>query len=625
MSFCRYSVTSKLFWLFSFSTFSSYSRINRKIQMHLLKQFVVYVLSSNCEDKLQIIFKYPLKNREEKLTLIRERDDPLSQTLNRLSKKLRECTEKINMRKANKAVDYDDDANDKMNTQWFTNVKLYNDNGEVVDADNVTTEEAFWKSSGFTLAIAEKNYRIVNQVPYVKCINWDYRVFVDYPVHPKIVILNGEIQKSDFLWYIEEKETLSTNDSDEFANLLPGNWILRFKGYVFVPQIEDVGKKVCVICLPRNKELSGVPEVYFLKYAVEAAPKDVIWKDCQLLCKTSVMENDTFRLLSYNILAGSYLALKLPKDQLYFPYCPVEYQRDDYRIPLLMKQIPGYKADIMCLQEVENKLFSILWRPYFDKAGYSGLFKLKGGEVSEGLATFFNKEKFMYVAQKIHYISGASLMTKSDKQEFKWIPNCLNKNQEALKYFMSRPQALQVTALRSILLPDKLICIANTHLHSKGEHDYIRLLQTAICILHLNNVFQSLKEKFPESRIALCLCGDMNSTPDAALHELIEKGTVSSERKDWRTKADDEESTIATEVNMPLTLTCISDVRTFTNVTVNFSACLDYIYVNEELRLGKIYPGYSDMAIRQHEAIPSAACPSDHIPVLLEIKFQSSE
>ncbi|KRX12030.1 hypothetical protein T07_13713 [Trichinella nelsoni] len=38
----------------------------------------------------------------------------------------------------------------------------------------------------------------------------------------------------------------------------------------------------------------------------------------------------------------------------------------------------------------------------------------------------------------------------------------------------------------------------------------------------------------PEQQI--CLCGDMNCIPDAALHELIDKGTVSSQRTDWRIK-----------------------------------------------------------------------------------------
>ncbi|KRX60287.1 hypothetical protein T09_4609 [Trichinella sp. T9] len=45
--------------------------------------------------------------------------------------------------------------------------------------------------------------------------------------------------------------------------------------------------------------------------------------------------------------------------------------------------------------------------------------------------------------------------------------------------------------------------------------------------------------QFPESRIAnmpLNMIEDMNCIPDAALHELIEKGTVSSQCTDWRIK-----------------------------------------------------------------------------------------
>ncbi|KHJ44460.1 hypothetical protein D918_05474 [Trichuris suis] len=53
------------------------------------------------------------------------------------------------------------------------------------------------------------------------------------------------------------------------------------------------------------------------------------------------MSAERIRLMSYNILADVYLDLKLPPDELYFKYCPVEYQRCGYRIALLMNEIPG--------------------------------------------------------------------------------------------------------------------------------------------------------------------------------------------------------------------------------------------------------------------------------------------
>lgn len=52
----------------------------------------------------------------------------------------------------------------------------------------------------------------------------------------------------------------------------------------------------------------------------------------------------SIRLMSYNILADLYLDLKQKQEDLYFPFCPKEYQEYSYRYPVLLKEIPG--ADI---------------------------------------------------------------------------------------------------------------------------------------------------------------------------------------------------------------------------------------------------------------------------------------
>jgi hypothetical protein len=54
--------------------------------------------------------------------------------------------------------------------------------------------------------------------------------------------------------------------------------------------------------------------------------------------------------MCYNILADQYLSLrdkKKTQEQLYFPYCPREYQEYMYRYPLLMRAIPGM-FDVTC-------------------------------------------------------------------------------------------------------------------------------------------------------------------------------------------------------------------------------------------------------------------------------------
>lgn len=59
------------------------------------------------------------------------------------------------------------------------------------------------------------------------------------------------------------------------------------------------------------------------------------------------------RVMSYNILADIYAQTELSKTVLY-PYCAPYALQLDYRQNLIKKELAGYNADIICLQEVDK-------------------------------------------------------------------------------------------------------------------------------------------------------------------------------------------------------------------------------------------------------------------------------
>lgn len=59
-----------------------------------------------------------------------------------------------------------------------------------------------------------------------------------------------------------------------------------------------------------------------------------------------------------------------------------------------MNQITGYKADIMCLQEVDKKVFEYDFTPVYNNSDYELNFAQKGGQVAEGLLCIYNRNKF---------------------------------------------------------------------------------------------------------------------------------------------------------------------------------------------------------------------------------------
>jgi len=60
----------------------------------------------------------------------------------------------------------------------------------------------------------------------------------------------------------------------------------------------------------------------------------------------------------------------------------------------------GYNADIICLQEVDKKVFERDLCPRLEEVGFSGDLRMKVGEVREGSAIFFRNDRFRWVLCK---------------------------------------------------------------------------------------------------------------------------------------------------------------------------------------------------------------------------------
>ena len=54
----------------------------------------------------------------------------------------------------------------------------------------------------------------------------------------------------------------------------------------------------------------------------------------------------------------------------------------------------GYNADIICLQEVDKKVFDNDLCPRLEEVGLTGHLRMKFGEVREGSAIFFRNNCF---------------------------------------------------------------------------------------------------------------------------------------------------------------------------------------------------------------------------------------
>lgn len=131
-----------------------------------------------------------------------------------------------------------------------------------------------------------------------------------------------------------------------------GSWVKVGDKRVYVPPNQDIGCRLKLICTPKDGTRSGLSKELFSVGAVEAGPGACTF-DNRHMYTVKGTEWPTVRVVSYNILADVYAQTDLSKNVLY-PYCAPYALQLDYRQNLIKKELTGYNADIICLQEVDK-------------------------------------------------------------------------------------------------------------------------------------------------------------------------------------------------------------------------------------------------------------------------------
>jgi CCR4-NOT transcription complex subunit 6 len=98
-------------------------------------------------------------------------------------------------------------------------------------------------------------------------------------------------------------------------------------------------------------------------------------------------------VLTYNILAELYSTSQV------YPYCPSWALAWSYRKKNIMREIGGYNADVLALQEVQADHYREYIEPEMRVLGYEGVFKKKTREAMgmdgkmDGCAIFYKRDK----------------------------------------------------------------------------------------------------------------------------------------------------------------------------------------------------------------------------------------
>ncbi|KAL4606823.1 carbon catabolite repressor protein 4 homolog 1 [Castanea sativa] len=345
----------------------------------------------------------------------------------------------------------------------------------------------------------------------------------------------------------------------------------------------------------------------------------------------------TFTVLSYNILSDVYATSEL------YSYCPSWALSWPYRRQNLLREIVGYRADIVCLQEVQSDHYEEFFAPELDKHGYVGLYKRKTNEVYSGItntidgcATFFRRDRFSHVKKyEVEFNKAAQSWTDSQlpSAQKKTALNRLFKDNVALIVVLEAKFSNQGADN-----PGKrqLLCVANTHVNVHQDLKDVKLWQ-------VHTLLKGLEKIAASADIPMLVCGDFNSVPGSAPHALLAMGKVDPLHPDL---AADPLGILRPNSKLVHQLPLVSAYSSFarmgvgigleqqrrrldpttneplfTNCTRDFIGTLDYIfYTADSLTVESLLELLDEESLRKDTALPSPEWSSDHIALLAEFR-----
>ncbi|CAL8076508.1 unnamed protein product [Calicophoron daubneyi] len=195
------------------------------------------------------------------------------------------------------------------------------------------------------------------------------------PVVPLIESENACLRKSTFRWFIGKS----------------GNWGEQYihEGFIFTPCPDQIGCDLRLqICIRNASGEVGIPfgdENTFGAFGQPVRCKWIIQPGPVQNFITERNDNadvrtpaDNVRIVSYNILADLYASLPDAKS-IIFRHCPLNYLNHAYRLPLILRELISYRADFICLQEVDCGIFEYYLQPALEYgSGMAGIFLEKG-------------------------------------------------------------------------------------------------------------------------------------------------------------------------------------------------------------------------------------------------------
>eukprot|EP00128_Syssomonas_multiformis_P018138 Colp12_sorted_trinity150504_noHs@24978 len=318
---------------------------------------------------------------------------------------------------------------------------------------------------------------------------------------------------------------------------------------------------------------------------------------------------ETLTVFCYNVLSSKYATQQM------YAYCPTWALEWEYRKGQILNEIVTNAADLICLQEVEGEQFEKFFLPELRRRQYDGVFKPKSrartmGELErcrvDGCAIFYKTTRYTLVNS--HLIEFSQLSTLKCEGAEDMLNRVMPKDNIAIACHLESK-----TSRNPVVL-------ANVHVHWDPEYKDVKLIQTTMLLEEIQK-FMNGHRLF---KTPLIVCGDFNSLPNSGVYEFMSTGKVGRSHSDFDSRSYG--AVIARGLSHPFQLkSAYSHIGElpYTNYTHDFVGSIDYIWItSNELSVTGLLGGVTDEYTKRCVGFPNAHCPSDHIPLLCELRIK---
>lgn len=236
--------------------------------------------------------------------------------------------------------------------------------------------------SNVVLKVDNNIYAIEYNPPTIELLRLPLEVYPGFDCYPSKLDLCGDLNKCTFKWKRKpamSKKWISCDTDDSL--------IYR------VPQ-DAIGSELKLKCTVTNKDGVVIGERESNVATVIERPPSLEAIERRHKFTQHTLPDHQFRVITYNLLADFYTDSDYSRTEL-FPYCSPTNLAIEFRKALFIRELLGYRCDVMCLQEVDQRIFEHDFQLQFGRNGMKGVYAKKGS-LPEGLAVFYNSNKFRY-------------------------------------------------------------------------------------------------------------------------------------------------------------------------------------------------------------------------------------